>query len=424
MSSAPVCLTSTPETGKSTVAYQFCKRFFSKYSNGIAAYFDVEGVGGQIENGYSFQQSRPETFGLDKYPTWSYRRSPFNIKQFFGQLKSLIEYKQKYIDEGEIKLLVVLDSIAALPSSKLMESEDYDKMPGARANEMSYYLNKFKMDLAFHRPTWICIDQLRQNFNMKSKFEKADEQTVGIFRNFKSASQITALQHMISQWIMMSKGPEILLSSGWGIDGWLVNLFIEKNKITPSKFEIQVVFDKRSGIHPFWSELLFISKYSPSEDRLIKKKMDPFLPLGINSDGAWSVLSLKDPKTGKIHKYHKKFYKKNSLKLYNEDPEFAKVFNTIVDISIKHRIQIGLLRMEDNCEDEVLNTIEMDINDDDKEVLDSTSVISKKKTLKKKIAKKKDKTIVITQEPSNLNGHVIEDAPVSNNEEVFLDKSK
>ena len=80
-SSAPICLTSTPETGKSTIAFQFSKIFLNTYKNAMVVYLDIEGAGGsskkkeEIENTENeFKQTRAEIFGLDKNRNFMHRR--------------------------------------------------------------------------------------------------------------------------------------------------------------------------------------------------------------------------------------------------------------------------------------------------------------------------------------------------------------
>lgn len=158
---------------------------------------------------------------------------------------------------------------------------------------------------------------------------------------------------MIKQFLFFSKRKEIIPANGWNIDGWIINIFLDKNKNAASKHEISVVFDKRCGIDPFWSEVLFLSEYTPTEEKYIKEKMDPFLPLCFTSSGAWTQLSVTDPLTGEVFEYGNKFYKKNSRELYNKDPEFKYVFDKCVEISCRERIIKGLLRIENLNNNEI-----------------------------------------------------------------------
>jgi len=64
VSSAPVVLSSTPETGKSTFAFQFSKVFQTLYPNSIIVYLDIEGAGNSSATNNAF--SRISIFGIDE----------------------------------------------------------------------------------------------------------------------------------------------------------------------------------------------------------------------------------------------------------------------------------------------------------------------------------------------------------------------
>jgi predicted ATP-dependent serine protease len=60
VSSDPILFSSTPETGKSTLAFQFSKAFQMLYPNSVVVYLDIEGSGNKKES--EFRQSRQEIF--------------------------------------------------------------------------------------------------------------------------------------------------------------------------------------------------------------------------------------------------------------------------------------------------------------------------------------------------------------------------
>lgn len=135
ISSSPIAFSSTPETGKSTVAYQMAKNFLDFHPSGIVIYCDIEGAGGDVENSDNltiFQESRPETFGLDTDKRFKYNRRPFTIKDFFDYVDGLIELKRQIQSQSgsEVKMLFILDSISALTYSRLESVEEFDKIPG------------------------------------------------------------------------------------------------------------------------------------------------------------------------------------------------------------------------------------------------------------------------------------------------------
>ena len=184
--------------------------------------------------------------------------------------------------------------------------------------------------------------------NLKGQYEKADERSVGEFRNTRAATQIWTFQHDIKQWLFFSKGSDINPKKfpGWDLDGFLIDVKTEKNKNTSSQHVITLIFDKRNGLDKFWSEFLFISSYCPTEvDFMRGDSWKPNIEPMIKTSGAYSVLEVINPLTGEMEYESKKFYKKNAKKMYEEDPEFHKWFDIAVDYSCKERISNGLLKI-------------------------------------------------------------------------------
>ena len=249
--------------------------------------------------------------------------------------------------ELEIKLLIILDSIASLSYSRLDSVEEFDKIPGKRAAEISFYLTKLKQNFAFDRISMIVIDQLKANMSLKGLYDKPDEKTVGNFNNTKAATGIYTFQHAVSQWLYFSKGADINPGKypGWNIDGWIINILTEKNKCASSKNQISVIFDKRSGISKFWSEFYFLSVYTPTEVKLQRDGCKPFMDLCCSNNGAYTVLTVTNPMSGEIEYQSKNFYKKNAKELYDNDPEFHKWFDKAVEYSCIERISKGLLKI-------------------------------------------------------------------------------
>lgn len=136
-SSNIITFSSTPETGKSTIAYQFAKQFLEKYENGLCVFFDCESTGGTAENqdeitASVFQESRAEIFDLVSDKRFKYNRRPFTIRAFFEYLDGLIQRKREIQTKTgkEVRLLICLDSLASLTYSKLDATEEFDKIPG------------------------------------------------------------------------------------------------------------------------------------------------------------------------------------------------------------------------------------------------------------------------------------------------------
>ncbi|MFW6219387.1 MAG: hypothetical protein ACOC33_00835 [bacterium] len=349
-SSAPIRLSSTPETGKSTLAFQFCKQFITHNDNGLIAYIDIEGAGNTAAE-QKYRMNRIDTFGIDStrfqyLPMILDLNGIFEIIQKFCEIKRQVEEAQ----QKEFYLCIVWDSIAATPSSKIADAESHDSIIGHKARQLTFLLDKYASLFAFNKITFITIDQVRANIKIEGPYAQK-EKTVGTFKDYKAASSIAALDHRTSQWMFLSKKKEISLADGLGIDGWYMGIYTEKNKHAPSKIEIEVVFDKSKGIDKFWTEFHFISSLIPTEAKLYKNKKPPF-PLLMKNSGAWYYLTVPHPETGEVLYQSDKFYKKDCKHKYKTDPEFQKYFDGAVQMSVYYRIINSLFRYEQGDIDE------------------------------------------------------------------------
>lgn len=130
VSSAPVMLSSTPETGKSTLCFQLAKRFQELYKNSVIVYLDIEGSGNANESS-EFQISRVDSFKLDS-KRFKYEPVILNVLQVFEMIESLVSVKRQFEEKikKEFYLLVIWDSIAATPSSKVVDADNPDRVIG------------------------------------------------------------------------------------------------------------------------------------------------------------------------------------------------------------------------------------------------------------------------------------------------------
>lgn len=358
-SSAPIRFSSTPETGKSTVAFQFCKAFQETHPNGLTAYIDVEGAGNSNEENSQFRLSRIQSFGID---TSRFQYLPmildlngiFNIIQQFCEIKRQAEEAQG----KQFYVTIVWDSIAATPSSKTAEAETHDSIIGFKARQLTFLLDKYASLFAFNRITFIVIDQVRANLKIDGPYVPK-EKSVGSFKDYKAASSIASLDHRTSQWVFLSKKKEIGLNDGMDVDGWFMTIATEKNKHAPSGIEIEVVFDKAHGIDKFWTEFHFISELTPTESKLYKSSNPPFV-LPIHRTGAYYYLEVVHPETGEVYYTSKKFHRKNAKELYKTDSEFKQYFDAAVQLSVYERITCGLFRFDHETLHEVKQDEEPD----------------------------------------------------------------
>lgn len=142
-SSAPIGISSTPETGKSTISLQFAASFQRAHQNSVAVYINIEepssdhGDGAManvtVENTTPYQSinSRIEAFGIDS-TRFSNKPAELNVKQVFELIKDLISIKRKIQEKtgNEFRLLIIWDSLAATPSSKDATADDPNETIG------------------------------------------------------------------------------------------------------------------------------------------------------------------------------------------------------------------------------------------------------------------------------------------------------
>lgn len=137
ISSAPVVLSSTPETGKSTFAFQFAKTFQSLYPNSIIVYLDIEGAanasGSTKEDGTPNNASRIQIFGIDE-KRFRYEPIIIDVYGFFNMIETLVNVKKAFEEklQKEFKIMIVWDSIASTPCSKLAEVDAPERIIGLR----------------------------------------------------------------------------------------------------------------------------------------------------------------------------------------------------------------------------------------------------------------------------------------------------
>ncbi|MDD4081893.1 MAG: ATPase domain-containing protein [Sphaerochaetaceae bacterium] len=365
ISSAPVVLSSTPETGKSTFAFQFSKVFQTVYPNSIIVYLDIEGAANAT--GDNQNCSRMEIFGIDS-KRFRYEPAVVDIFNFFEMITTLIKTKKLFEEklQKEFKIMFIWDSIAATPCSKMSDAEDPNRIIGLKARQLSFCIDKYAPLLAYNRITFLTIDQVRANLKLEGQYV-AREKSVGTWNDYKAASSVVAFNHKVGQWLFLSRKASINPSDGMGITGWFMNIFTEKNKHAPSQESVICVFDKRTGLHKFWSEYTFISEMTLSERKYFKDEKHLVYPLSIRKSGPQVSLEFIDPTTGKVQYTSDKFYRKNAYDKYLTDENFRKAFDYVVDVSVNQRINIGLFRMRQDglivTSDEETDTSNIDIEE-------------------------------------------------------------
>jgi len=213
---------------------------------------------------------------------------------------------------------------------------------------LSFLLDKYLPQLKFNKVFLLAIDQVRANLVIDGPFAPK-ESTVGEFKNLKSASNIFSLQHNTTQWLFFSKTKTITKDSFMGLEGWIISIFTEKNKIAPSKNYITCVFDKFSGIDVFWSSFIFLSEMTYKEKKTLKVDTKLPYPLLIKTTGKKSTLKVVD-KAGSVLYTSEPFFKKNAKKMYNENAEFKQWFDYAMDLSCYERITNGMFKIDQSAQ--------------------------------------------------------------------------
>lgn len=219
-SSLPILFSSSPESGKSTAAFQFAKSFQVNNPNSVVVYLDVENAASASDVNSAIT-GRIEVFGIDK-AKFLYKPLVVTLEQVFQVIEELVELKKKLENAtgNEYRLLFIWDSLAATPLNKETIVDDPNQVIGLRARLLTHLLNKHKSMFLMNKVTLVIIDQVRSNIQITSQFAPKDEKGVGTFSsNYKAASNINALQHAVSQWIFFSKGKNLYPNDGLALDG-------------------------------------------------------------------------------------------------------------------------------------------------------------------------------------------------------------
>ena len=345
VSSLPIMISSVPEAGKSTFAFQFSSQFQRQHPNGVVLYLDVE-ASANVSGLSNYAESRIETFGINR-STMVYKPLMLNVREMFDICKKHIELKREVErrTNSEVPMLIILDSLAAVPSSKDMDADDVNSTIGYKARELTFVLTQLKTYLAMNKVTMIIIDQVRANMQITSPYAVRDEKTVGNFGSVKAATGISALQHAVHQWLFLSKGLQLNPTEGFGADGHIINVSVEKSKIAQSGASMALVFDRKFGIIPLLSEYLFMSEMTKTEAKNTKKVESKLVfPLCVETVGRSKVLKIIDPDTLKVIRESDKFMEKNLIQKYNTDAQFKKDFDDAITNSIEGRIVRGIFR--------------------------------------------------------------------------------
>ena len=144
ISSGPIMISSSPESGKSTYCFQMAGLFHRTYENGIIVYIDIEGSGSS-QASTEYKISRMDTFGLSESTRVRYEPIVLDMKELFGLVDDLVEQKIAIEEKTgrEFFVMIVWDSVAATRSSKTDEVLDHNKIIGLLCSP--FFVNCWKL---------------------------------------------------------------------------------------------------------------------------------------------------------------------------------------------------------------------------------------------------------------------------------------
>lgn len=135
----------------------------------------------------------------------------------------------------------------------------------------------------------------------------------------------------------------------------------------PSQEVVTCVFDKRGGLHKFWSEYTFLVEMTPSEKKYYKDERKLLYPLSIKKSGSYVYLEFVDPTSGSVQYTSEKFYRKDACKLYESSEQFRQAFDYVVAISVEYRIKQGLFQLKNNLGNIQSTTVD-DVSDENNNI--------------------------------------------------------
>jgi len=108
------------------------------------------------------------------------------------------------------------------------------------------------------------------------------------------------------------------------------------------------VFDKRTGLHKFWSEYTFLAEMTRSEMKYFKEEKNLCYPLSMRKSGPQVFLDFIDPVTGNSQYTSEKFYRKNAHEKYLTDETFRNAFDYVMSVAVEQRITNGLFNLRNS----------------------------------------------------------------------------
>lgn len=284
--------------GKSSLAAKIISSF-QQLSNGqaLVLYIDTEST---------MTKFRLEQLGVNNPSI-----NPINdcrLEDVFKVIDSVIEFKSNNKDAQTIPTVIVWDSIANTKSVKEAQAEDPKEVIGWNGRLLSMYLPKIKYALKAYRITIIAINQLRDQVSISMT------PTPVAIKGMKQSETIPggrSLQYSTDQLIYMSDCGNIE-EKVCGFDGKEVEMYCIKNKAFPPLVKCKTTFSYLGGYSNFWSMFSTLK-----EEKFI-----------VSAGAYYSMEGFGKMEGEKF--VPKKFFAKHVTDLYRNDPEFKRIFDSLI----------------------------------------------------------------------------------------------
>ncbi len=309
-------ITGVTGCGKSQLALQIAKQF-KEYGHSVL-YFDIE---------MSITKQRIKHFNLDMDTIISYT---YTIEEFDRDV--LDNIKLAFEKNPDLKLLIVIDSISALRSAKILDAQIDDNLqPGIEAKYLTYLLNKLLRLVSTYDLTVLLTAHLKQNIVMPMQSTHGTLVDSG-YRIPGGA----ALQYLTSQLLSLRKKQ---VKSIGGFDIKYVEVKILKSRLAPSDKTVTLIYSDHHGFFDLLTNIVFLL-----ENNVITQ-----------SAGRYTLPFLD-----------KKITLKEIIQEYKNNTEFKEKFDALVEKYIYEIITKPLLGKDENVNAE--EAIIENIPDDDFEL--------------------------------------------------------
>jgi hypothetical protein len=345
-------MSSPPETGKSTIALQSAANFLKeqqrKKEHGFVIYIDVESSPVLLPGQKEFPvKERIQQFGISKDdPRFIYMPGIKTFERILEAIHQFVQFKlkleQKYNLSNPIPTILIWDSIAETITESIAEkAESGEAVVNPLADKRSIVATNVLSEIAYlaeqNNIGLIILDQVRALMDLQPG--RSNKNTVtSSHANLRSATNIYGVNHKIRQFLFLEKKSEINMDYP-GVLGWILRIHLDKNKVVPSTgMSVDIVFDKSTGINPFWSHFHFLSNRMQYEEKIMNKvpksiqnKYLEYAPLVIQGTKFFHPKLMDQPISfrSKLDLYRK----------YQNDEEFRELFDKVLEQSIKERIE-------------------------------------------------------------------------------------